>query len=185
MTALSYAAIYLVWGSTFLAIRIAVGSIPPLLMMGVRCITAGVVLLLWATFRGEHVRPRAWGHAAIAGALMFGCAYGAVAWAEQRIASGVTALVVATLPFWLTVFDWAQRGRRPSPRALVGVAVGLVGVALLATTGAGAPLAAVPMAIVALGEIAWAAGSIYARPPRLPRAVALNAGMPLVSAERC
>src|SRR2546423_5823929 len=113
-TALAYAAIYLIWGSTFLAIRIAVESIPPLLMMGVRCVAAGAILVAWAAARGERVTLRAWRHATLAGALMFGCAYGALARAEQRIPSGVAALVVATLPLWLTALEGAQRGARPS-----------------------------------------------------------------------
>jgi len=178
---LAYAAIYLIWGSTFLAIRIAVGSIPPLFMMGVRCIAAGSLLVAWATLRGDRVSLRTWGHASLAGALMFGCAYGALAWAEQRIPSGVAALVVATLPLWVTTIEWAQRGRRPSARALIGVAIGFGGVALLVLGGTGAPLALLPVAVVALGEGAWAIGSLYARPPRLPNAVALNAGMPLLT----
>jgi drug/metabolite transporter (DMT)-like permease len=180
-TVLAYAAIYLIWGSTFLAIRIAVESIPPLLMMGVRCVAAGGLLIAWAAARGERVDRGAWGHATVAGALMFGCAYGALAWAEQRIPSGVAALVVATLPLWLTAIEWAQRGARPSPRALIGVAVGFAGVALLVVRGAGAPLALLPVAVIAAGEGAWALGSLYARPPRLPKSVALNAGMPLLS----
>ncbi|HXI29235.1 MAG TPA: EamA family transporter [Vicinamibacterales bacterium] len=181
VTVLAYAAIYLIWGSTFLAIRIAVGSIPPLLMMGVRCLAAGVLLVAWARLRGDRMRARDWGHAAIAGALMFGCAYGALAWAEQRIPSGVAALVVATLPLWVTALEWAQRGSRPSSRALAGVAIGFGGVALLVMRGTGAPLALLPIAVVALGEGAWAVGSLYARPPRLPKSVALNAGMPLLA----
>src|SRR5262245_15582792 len=178
---LAYAAIYLIWGSTFLAIRIAVDSIPPLLMMGVRCVAAGLLLVGWATARGERTALRTWGHATVAGALMFGCAYGALAWAEQRIPSGVAALVVATLPVWVTALEWAQRGRRPSPRALIGVALGFGGVALLVIRSGGAPLALVPIVVVTLGEGAWAAGSLYARPPRLPKSVALNAGMPLLA----
>jgi drug/metabolite transporter (DMT)-like permease len=178
---LAYAAIYLIWGSTFLAIRIAVESIPPLLMMGVRCVAAGLLLVGWATLRGERVNVRAWGHATVAGALMFGAAYGGLAWAEQRIPSGVAALIVATLPLWLTALEWAQRGRRPSPRALVGVAFGFGGVALLVVRGTGAPLALLPIVVVALGEGAWAVGSLYARPPRLPTSVALNAGLPLLA----
>src|SRR5262245_7526706 len=178
---LAYAAIYLIWGSTFLAIRIAVDSIPPLLMMGVRCVAAGLLLVSWATLRGERVTARAWAHATVAGALMFGGAYGALAWAEQRIPSGVAALVVATLPLWVSALEWAQRGRRPSPRALIGVALGFGGVALLVMRGGGAPLALVPIVVVILGEGAWAVGSLYARPPRLPKSVAMNAGMPLLA----
>src|SRR5207249_8977127 len=97
----AYAASYLIWGSTFLAIRLAVDSIPPLLMMGVRCVAAGALLLAWAAARGERTGWRAWRQAIVAGALMFGCAYGALAWAETRLASGVAALFVAALPLWM------------------------------------------------------------------------------------
>jgi drug/metabolite transporter (DMT)-like permease len=176
-----YAAIYLIWGSTFLAIRIAVDSIPPLLMMGVRCVAAGSMLVAWAALRGQRATVRQWRHALLAGGLMFGCAYGGLAWAEQRIPSGVAALIVATLPLWMTAIEWVQRRARPSAPALLGVATGFGGVALLVARGGGAPLALLPMAIVALGEGAWAIGSLYARPPRLPKPVALNAGMPLLT----
>ena len=178
---LGYAAIYLIWGSTFLAIRIAVGSIPPLLMMGVRCLAAGSMLVAWAAVRGERATARQWRHALLAGGLMFGLAYGGLAWAEQRIPSGVAALIVATLPLWMTSIEWVQRRARPSAAALAGVAIGFGGVALLVAGGSGAPLALLPMAIVALGEGAWALGSLYGRPPRLPKPVALNAGMPLLT----
>ena len=180
--AFGYAAIYLIWGSTFLAIRIAVASIPPLLMMGVRCVAAGSLLVGWAALRGERATARQWRHALVAGALMFGVAYGGLAWAEQRIPSGVAALIVATLPLWMTAIEWMQRGARPSAPALLGVATGFGGVALLvAGGGGGAPPALLPMAIVVLGEGGWALGSLYARPPRLPKSVALNAGMPLLT----
>ena len=179
---LGYAAIYLIWGSTFLAIRIAVASIPPLLMMGVRCVAAGSLLVGWAALRGERATAQQWRHALVAGALMFGFAYGGLAWAEQRIPSGVAALIVATLPLWMTAIEWMHRGARPSAPALLGVALGFGGVALLvAGGGGGAPLALLPMAIVVLGEGGWALGSLYARPPRLPKSVALNAGMPLLT----
>jgi drug/metabolite transporter (DMT)-like permease len=180
VTLLSYAAIYLIWGSTFLAIRLAIDSIPPLLMMGVRCVTAGALLLVWAAVRGQRVEWRSWGHAAVAGALMFGCAYAAIAWAEQRLASGVTALFVATLPLWLTVFEWAGRRTTPPLRAIAGLAIGFGGVVLLVIRDTNGAIAIVPAGVVVLGEMAWAAGSLYARPPRLPRTLALNAGMPLV-----
>lgn len=178
---LSYAAIYIIWGSTFLAIRLAIGSIPPLLMMGVRCVSAGALLLAWAAWRGERVGWRVWGHAAVAGGLMFGCTYGGLAWAEERIASGIAALLVATVPLWLTVFEWAERRMTPSPFAVAGLAVGFAGVALLVARGLSASVALVPAAVILAGEITWAIGALYARPPRLPQTVALGAGMPLLA----
>src|SRR4051812_28966893 len=83
--ALAYAAIYLIWGSTYLAIRIAVGAIPPLLLMGVRCAVAGLMLLAWAALRRERATAAEWRHAVVAGGLMIACTYGALGWAEQRL----------------------------------------------------------------------------------------------------
>jgi drug/metabolite transporter (DMT)-like permease len=180
VTLLSFAAIYLIWGSTFLAIRVAVSSIPPLLMMGVRCTTAGALLLGVAFARGQRVSWRAWRDAVVSGALMFGVTYGALAWAEQRIASGVAALLVATLPFWLVLFEWRQRGTRPSNRAVAGLLVGLTGVVVLVARGLAGVVAFTPIVAVLGGEIAWAAGSLYAK-PRLPEPITLNAGMPLAA----
>ena len=181
MTLFAYAAIYLIWGSTFLAIRLAIDSIPPLMMMGLRCTAAGGLLLAWAALRGERAGWRAWIHGAVAGALMFGCAYGALAWAEERLASGVAALLVATLPFWLAVFEYGRRRTAPAPRMLAGLVIGLGGVALLTLRGVASSTAMVPALAIVLGEIAWAAGSLYAQPPRLPQSLALRAGLPLVA----
>ena len=181
MTLFAYAAIYLIWGSTFLAIRLAIDSIPPLMMMGLRCTAAGGLLLAWAALRGERAGWRAWIHGAVAGALMFGCAYGALAWAEERLASGVAALLVATLPFWLAVFEYGRRRTAPAPRMLAGLVIGLGGVALLTLRGVASSTTMVPALAIVLGEIAWAAGSLYAQPPRLPQSLALRAGLPLVA----
>jgi drug/metabolite transporter (DMT)-like permease len=181
VTLFAYAAIYLIWGSTFLAIRLAIDSIPPLMMMGLRCTAAGGLLLAWAALRGERAGWRAWIHGAVAGALMFGCAYGALAWAEERLASGVAALLVATLPFWLAVFEYGRRRTAPAPRMLAGLVIGLGGVALLTLRGVASSTAMVPALAIVLGEIAWAAGSLYAQPPRLPQSLALRAGLPLVA----
>jgi drug/metabolite transporter (DMT)-like permease len=178
MVALAFAAIYLVWGTSFLAIRVGVQSIPPLMLMGVRCTIAGALLLLWAAWRGERTDRRTWARAAVAGGLMFSISYGLLAWAEQRIASGMAALLVATLPFWMTIFDWPRA--KPRPAAIAGLAVGLLGVAVLVAgdlrVGAAAPIVA-----ILAGEVAWAAGALYARPPRLPRTLGLRAGMPMVA----
>ncbi len=179
LTVLAYAAIYVIWGSTFLAIRMAIATIPPVLMMGIRCASAGAFLLTIALLRGERAGMRAWGDATLAGALMFGLPYAALAWSEQRISSGMAALLVATLPFWLTLIEWV-RGSRPSPRTLGGLTVGLVGVVLLVARGLAVPSAAWPMAVIIVGELAWAIGSVYSQ-PRLPKSLLLNAGMPLTA----
>jgi drug/metabolite transporter (DMT)-like permease len=181
MTTAAYAAIYLIWGSTYLAISLAVDSIPPLLMMGMRCSAAGVLLLAWAAIRGERAERSHWGHAAIAGALMFAGTYGALAWAEQRMASGVAALLSATAPFWLAAFEW-YTGARPNRRAVIGLMVGLAGVfVLVGGPSAESSLRVGPIAAILVGTVTWAAGSLYARPPRMPKSLALSAGMSLAS----
>jgi len=180
MTLFAYAAVYLIWGSTYLAIRVAVGDIPPLLLMGVRCTAAGALMLAWAAMRGGRATPRQWRHAAIAGGLMIAGTYGALAWAEQRLASGIAALLSATSPLWLTTLDWPRSGR-PAATTLAGLALGLAGVGALVASGS--PMGVnVPAALVLVaGTITWAAGSLYSRPPRLPASVALGAGMPLAA----
>jgi drug/metabolite transporter (DMT)-like permease len=109
---------------------------------------------------------------------MFAGSYGALAWAEQRIASGVAALLSATTPFWLAAFEWSA-GARPSRRTVAGLIVGLGGVFVLVGGGA-LSLRIAPIAAILAGTVAWAAGSLYARPPRLPKSLALSAGMSLV-----
>lgn len=178
-TVLAYAAIYLIWGSTYFAIRVAVGAIPPLPLMGVRCLTAGALLVAWAAVRGERADFRQWRHAAVAGALMIACTYGALGWAEQRLASGVAALLSATSPLWLTTLEWSWRGR-PAITTIAGLLLGVAGVAFLVAHGPAGEVN-VPAALVLIaGTLAWAAGSLYSRPPRLPASVSLGAGMPLV-----
>lgn len=179
MKLLAYAAIYLIWGSTYLAIRVAVGAIPPLLLMGVRCTAAGLLLLAWAAARHQHASSEEWRHAAVAGALMIAGTYGALAWAEQRLASGTAALLSATTPLWLTTMQWPDAGR-PGGKTVAGLLLGLAGVALLVGAGGSGQVNPAAAAVLIAGTLAWAAGSLYGRPPRLPQSVTLGAGMPLV-----
>src|SRR5262249_51291444 len=110
---------------------------------------------------------------------MFGLPYASLAWAEQRISSGMAALLVATIPLWLLVIEWG-RGCRPSKWAFTGFAVGFCGVMLLVAGSVTVPASLVPMGAIVLSELAWAIGSVYLR-PRLPKALTLNAGLPLAT----
>src|SRR5947209_7253335 len=104
---LAFLAIYLIWGSTYLAIRWAVDSIPPLLMMSLRCGAAGLILVAWGAIASPApIAWRYWRSAFVAGALLFLFCHGSLAWAEQRVASGEAALLGATTPLWMTVIDW-------------------------------------------------------------------------------
>ncbi|MET0554667.1 MAG: EamA family transporter [Vicinamibacteria bacterium] len=174
-------ALYLFWGTNFLAIRWAAESMPPFLMMGVRSLLAGVLLFAWARFReGARPAPGQWGRAAAVGVVLFVGCHGLLAWAEQTVPSGIAALVLATIPVWMTLLDWAFGGPRPRWQDAVGLALGVGGLGLLVGPGAsnGAPLAGL-LALV-WSAFAWAAGSILARRMSRPENVTLASGMQLL-----
>ena len=129
---LAFLAIYVIWGSTYLAIRIAVESLPPFAMAGARFALAGGVLWLFGRAMGAAPLGRKdLGVALVSGALMLLGGNGAVVWAEQWVASGAAALLVAAVPLWMVLLDWASAGTRPGPRIMVGLAVGFLGLGLL------------------------------------------------------
>src|SRR4029079_707737 len=126
--AAALATVYLVWGSTYLAIRVTDRTMPPLLMSSVRFLTAGTALYLFVSRGRARPTARQWGAAAIVGAALLLVGNGGVAWAETRIESGLAALIVAIIPLWVAVLDRAFFGRRLSPTALAGLVVGFGGV---------------------------------------------------------
>jgi drug/metabolite transporter (DMT)-like permease len=181
----AFAAVYVIWGSTYLAIRFAIESIPPLFMASVRFLVAGGVLHAWSVLRGRD-RPtwKHWRGAAIAGSLMLGAGNGAVVIAEQWVPSGVTAVLVACVPLWMVVFDAAFFSKmRPSARALGGLLVGFAGVAFLAgTPGVGGEGLQGIVGVVLLlgGGASWAAGSLYLRQLAAPRDALLWVSMQML-----
>jgi len=179
---LAFASVYLIWGSTYLAIRFAIETLPTFSMIGVRFLAGGAAMLAYAAARGEGM-PNAgqWRDGAITGILMMGGGTGTVAWAEHRIHSSVAALMVATLPLWMVVLEGLRtRTRGIDPRVAVGIALGFGGVAVMVKPGdaLGArdidPLGA---GSVLAATLFWAMGSIYARHAALPRSPFLTAGM--------
>jgi drug/metabolite transporter (DMT)-like permease len=131
----AFAAVYLIWGSTYLAIRFAVQTLPPLLMASARFVIAGTIVLLWARLRDGVAWPNRveWRVGLIGGALLLLGGNGGVSWAEQRVPSGITALLVAVVPVFVVLLEWLRPGgRRPSAAVFAGVGLGLVGLALLA-----------------------------------------------------
>jgi drug/metabolite transporter (DMT)-like permease len=172
---LGLAVLYVVWGSTYLGIAVAVATIPPFLMAGSRFALAGAVLLAWTRMRGTFVRPtrREWLDTAIVGALLLGGGMGMVAWGEQSIPSGIAALMVALMPVWVAILGRLAFGERLPRLAVVGIVIGFVGVAILVgPTALGATGALDPAGVAALviSPIAWASGSLYAsHRARLPR----------------
>ena len=160
---LAFAAIYLIWGSTYLAIRWAVETLPPLGMASVRFLLAGSMLYGWSRWRGAPPPTRRqWKDAAIAGTLLLAGGNGAVVVAEQWVPSGLAALLVASVSLWLVVLDALFGSKsRPSMRTVFGLLAGLAGVALLAGSpglGAGGRQERVGAALLLFAAVAWAAG---------------------------
>jgi drug/metabolite transporter (DMT)-like permease len=179
----AFAAVYLIWGSTYLAIRWSVESLPPMLMAGARHVVAGLVLYAWAR-RAGAVAPtsRHWAATTVVGAALLLGGNGGVTWAAQFVASGLIALIVATVPLWMVVFQWATEGRRVLNRTTgAGVLLGLAGVALLVDPRAEGGIAWVPMLVVVGAAIAWAGGSLYARRAPMPESPILGTGMELLA----
>jgi drug/metabolite transporter (DMT)-like permease len=181
----AFAAVYIVWGSTYLAIRYAVETMPPFLMAGVRFLISGAVLYLWARRRGSPT-PTApqWRDATIAGVLMLCLGNGAVAWAEQRVPSGLAALLVAVVPLWMVLVDWVRpNGVRPRGVVLLGVLIGFVGMIMLVGRGADATADAADAsaAIVLAGaSLAWACGSVFNQHGDRPKSAAMSTGIQMV-----
>ncbi len=180
----AYAAVYIIWGSTYLAIRVAITTLPPFLMAGVRFTIAGTLLFLWSRRRGAALPSAAeWRGGALIGALLLLFGNGALVWSEQRVASGLAALFVAVVPLWTALLEWLRHSRRPGPRTVAGLVLGLGGVALLAAPGHVAGGAAIdPVGAMALlfGSVAWSLGSVLSRGATLPPSPPMSAGVQML-----
>jgi drug/metabolite transporter (DMT)-like permease len=181
----AFAAVYVIWGSTYLGIRFAVESIPPFLMAATRHLVAGILLFVFAWSRGRvKLSLPEWRDATIAGTLMLVIGNGGVTWAEQMIPSAVTALLVGLTPLWMVLFDWARPGgRRPRATVAAGLAVGLAGVAMLAR-GNGEHHAIsyyAGVAVLLAASVGWAYGSIFNRTARKPASPFLSVAMQMIA----
>ena len=176
---LGFAAIYLIWGSTYLAIRYAVETIPPFLMMGTRHFVAGAVVYAWVRRGGAPApQPRQWGYALVAGALLFLGGHGVLAWAEQKVPSGLAALLCATLPLWTVLLARVDGSeRRLSGRAWGGLLLGFAGVALLIGPDAlRQRLDLLSAGGVLTSALLWAVGTSYTRVAKLPAGMQMLSG---------
>jgi drug/metabolite transporter (DMT)-like permease len=185
--------VYVVWGSTYLAIAFAIETLPPLLSAGVRFVVAGTLLLgataafrRWRRTRGavDDHEPLRWVHwraTAIVGILLLLGGNGGVVFAEQYIPSGIAAVLVATMPIWLAVLDALRTRRAPSRLTVAGLVAGIVGVAILLAPVEGlGELNALGVIVVVAAALSWAIGSLYAREASLPRSGALATGMEML-----
>src|SRR5229473_136424 len=167
--ALAFTAIYLVWGSTYLAIRYAVETIPPLVTAGIRHSIAGGIMLTWAWWRGFRPTRQQWLAGFALGALFFLIGHGTLHWAEQYVGSGLAALLIATEPMFILVLGWMMGRQKISPLSALGLGLGVAGVAML--TGAeltvkGSSL--LGLLAVLLGSLSWSAGVVISPRVKLP-----------------
>ena len=184
--ALAFAAVYLIWGSTYLAIRYAIDSIPPFLMAGSRFVIAGGALYLWSRLTGaERPSRAAWLATAVTGILMLAVGNGAVTWSEQRIPSGIAALLVASVALWMVLLEFLRKnGTRPNRLAIIGLTIGFAGVALLVGPAALSDAGDLDVlaALVLVGaSLSWAAGSIYSRVLPRPASASVGSGMQMLA----
>jgi drug/metabolite transporter (DMT)-like permease len=178
---LAFALVYVIWGSTYLAIRYGIETIPPFLMAGTRFLTAGTILYAWARVAGApRPRPIEWRSAVITGGLMLLVGNGTVTWSEQRIPSGIAALIVACVPLWMVVLDW----KRPTARTVAGLALGILGIAILVgpeKMAGGRRVDLVASLALVCSSFCWAVGSIYTRKAALPESKFLATAMQMLS----
>jgi drug/metabolite transporter (DMT)-like permease len=180
----AFAAVYLIWGSTYLGIRFAIETIPPHLMAAARFLVAGAILYAWSRWRGAPApTARNWRASAIVGGFLLLGGNGAVVWAETRVPSGLTALLVAMVPIWMLVLEMHPRlgGKRPRAAVVAGLVLGLAGLVVLVAPGRLAgrvdPIGA---GVLLLGCLSWAFGSLHSRAADLPRSGFLAAAMEML-----
>jgi len=182
-TALS--AVYLIWGSTYLAIRFTVETTPPFLSAAARFLASGIVLYLLRRLAGDpQPSSSEWRNATAIGILLLVGGNGAVVWAARYIPSSLAALLVATCPLWMLCFDFLRpRGEKPGPRALAGIASGFCGAVLLIGWSANGTSehSFIGAIVVVLGSIFWAAGSIYGKTAKLPPSPLLITAMEMLT----
>ncbi len=171
---LALLAVYFAWGGTYLAMRFAVETLPPFLLAGVRFVTAGLLLYLWELARGtKNPGTLHWRNATVIGGLMLLGGNSLVVWAEQTISSGVAALIVATVPLWMTLLAWLwQGGAKPDKYVISGLMLGFLGQIVLVSnswqSSAYQPEQLSGYLILTFAALFWAAGSVYSRKAQLP-----------------
>lgn len=186
--AMAFLAVYLIWGSTYLGIRIANESLPPFLMAGVRFVVAGALLYAWARWKGaapptrKHLRATT----LIGGLLLLG-GNGGVVWAEyqNRVPSGLAALLVSMVPLWLVLIEWLRPGGyRPTAKIVIGLALGFAGILLLvgpSELAGGARVDPWGAVVLTFATISWASGSIYSRHAHLPKSPLIAVAMEMLA----
>ncbi len=179
--ALAFASIYIVWGSTYLAIRYAVETIPPLVTAGIRHTVAGAVLLAWAYARGFRAKREHWISGIVIGGLFFLIGHGTLHWAEQHVGSGLAALLIATEPMFILVLAWMTGQQKISRMSALGLGLGVVGVAILTGLEVSSKDTSLwGMIAVLVGSLSWALGVVITPKMKLPDDALARTAVPLV-----
>ncbi len=185
-TLLAFAIIYFVWGSTFLAIRIGVSEVPPLILASMRFSVAGVVLYGWMLARGERSpTARQWLAASLLASLIFVLDYGLLFWAEQRVPSGLAAVMLATIPAFMALSEIViLRTQRLTVRLAVALLIGMAGVAVLVSRSlnlGGAPIDHAGAVALLIGAVTWSLASSLARKLPLPESKVMSSGVQMLA----
>lgn len=181
--ALALAAVYVIWGSTYLAMAIAIETLPPFWMAGARHAVAGAILYLFARSRGAARPSRVhWRSAAVIGGLLLLGGNGGVVWAEQRVDSGIAALLVSTVPLWMVLLEALRRGgSRPTGRVVLGLALGFAGLIVLVRPTGGGGIDLIGAAALLIASLSWAWGSLQSRRVQLPESPLLATAMEMLA----
>jgi drug/metabolite transporter (DMT)-like permease len=181
---IALATIYVVWGSTFLAIAVVVRDLPPFLAMAMRHLAAGALVFAWVMVRRRESEPlgwKQWGAAFVFGGALFLMGHGLLAWAQQEVPSGIAALLVGTIPLWFAILARIFLGERLGGRALAGLALGFAGLFLLVDPSGEEGAEPVWALVIVLGALGWVAGSLYSQRSPLPKDTLLGAGMGMLA----
>ena len=181
--ALAFFSVYVFWGMTYLAMRVAVVDIPPHLMAGSRFLLAGLVLYAWIRRRGEGPPTwEQWRAATIVGAFLLLGGNATVAWAEERVPSGLAAVLIAVAPIWMVGMEWARGGSRPNKRIVSGLLLGLAGVGLLVSPGDdSSTVDLVGAVMLILAAASWGWGSVISKSAPLPKSPFLATSMEMIT----
>ncbi len=194
MIAAAFAAIYIIWGSTYLAIKYAIETVPPFFMTAVRFAIAGGALYLWSVVRPPrdtvapaapaHPASRIWRDAFIVGALLILGGTALVGWAELFVPSGITSLILASTPLWMALCEGISARRAPTPRVIAGLLVGLAGLGILigpTLFSPGPQASLLGVGALLLASLAWTVGALYSRHAALPRSPARATGIQMIA----
>jgi len=181
----AFLAVYLIWGSTYLAIRFVIESLPPFFMAGTRFLVAGAILYVFTRLRGVEGETKVdWACAFVLGGLMLLGGHGAVVWAEQWVPSGLACLLVGTVPLWMVFLDWLWNKHKPNVKVVGGVVLGFTGVVLLVGGIESLGASSVDLAgagIIVFGAFLWANGSLYSRSAKQPSSQLLAVALEMVA----